>query len=475
MKSTKLHTILGQLSKPKINRFLKFLASPYLNSKTEIEELVKEIIASEEEHSREDLFTLLFPNEKYDDRKLRKLFSDSITKFEEFLVIEHLKSDKLLYHQVLLQEINESKVNALQEKSKKNALNYFERFSEKAGDYYAHKYKLEKNIFNLDTEYEKRKIKKGDKRNLNIKQLNLELDQYYVIEKLRLACDLISWQRIFKIQERPFDIEIILRMLERNDLLENVVIQAYRSVYLMLIGREEEDHYKSLKQTIFKEKSSFPLVELKEIFDSMLTYCIGKFSSDNQFLNEALELYDFGIEQGILLINDHITPITFRNYVILGLRIGKTKKVENFIAQKEHLLDDRERENTINFCKARVFWYKKDWQSVIQQLAIVGFEDSYYYYVNSKIMLISAYYELDEFDTIEYTLDSFYSYLLRNKELNEQRNNAYKLYISNTRRLLKIRPGDTKALQKLKVVIEEESRPMNGKNWLLEKIEEQLK
>lgn len=478
MKTTKLETILLALTAAKKNRFLKFLASPYFNVNNDILGLVKLIITlqkTNKQQQRQEVFSSLFGETEYNDLKLRKLYSDSVAKFEDFLVFEAIKDNKLAYHELLLEQIHFYQLDIIQDKAKNNAITYYKRHPEKASEYYVQKYKLEKNIFNLSSEYEKKKIKKGGKRNLNIQQLNHDLDTFYVIEKLRLACDLIAWQRIFKINDRPFDIEVILRMLDRNELLSNPIVKAYRSAYLMLIGKEAKLHYEALKEITFGELNTFPSLELKEIFDSMLTFCIGKFGIDGKFyLFEALKLYDFGIEEEIILKEGFITPVTFRNYVVIGLRVNLFDKIEDFIDSKAYLLSTIDKDNTVNFCRARLFWYKKEWKKVIQQLAIVNFEDSGYYYRNSRIMQVSAYYELKEFDTIDYTLDAFYGFLIRNKDLSENVIKPYKSYISYTRKLIKVHPGDKNALLKLKQMILADPSQINGKDWLLEKIEEQL-
>ena len=475
MNSTKIFKILSANSVVQNNRFLKYVKSPYHNPNDTITLLVETLastIKASEELSRESLFGILFPDEEIEDKKLRKLSSDCIELYQNFLIQEELSNNSLLKYELLLQSIQENKIDLLQEKARSNANRYFKREPERSGDFFNHKYAIEKSIYNLQTEYEKKMIKKGAKRNLSLEDLNNDLDQFYIIEKLRLACDLIAWQRIYKITERPFEVEIILRMLDRGELLKNPVLSAYVHIYNMLIDRDAQSHYEELKLLMEEHIYAFPKEEMGEIYDSVFTYHIGRLSEDgNYHLNELLATYDFAIDNNIITDNGFISPTTFRNYVIAGLRANQFDRIEEFINQKSSLLKEEHRETAVNFCIARLYWYQKDWTKVIQQIAIIEFTDTFYNF-NAKMMLSTSYYELEEFDTLEYLLDAFYTAINRNKDLSDKKINAYRLFIAAIKKLVKVRDNDVKMIHQLKEQVQSENA--NGKTWLLEKIEAKL-
>lgn len=459
------------------NRFLKYIKSPYHNANegmVTLTDLLLHTIKSGSILSRKDAYHTLFPDSEMDDKKLRKLTSTLVELYQNFLIQEELGNNQLLKNELLLQSIHENNIDILKDKAKQNAVKYFQREPEKSGDYYQHKYATEKSIYNLQTEYEKKMVKKGANRNISLEELNSDLDQFYIIEKLRLACELIAWQRIYKIKERPFEVEIILRMLDRGELLKNPVLAAYVHTYNMLIDRDAKKHYIDLKTLISEHIYAFPKVELGEIYDSLFTYNIGQLKNDSEFhLDELLSTYDFAISNEIITINGNITPTTFRNYVVAGLRANQFDRVEQFIKERASLLEEEHRENAVNFCTARLYWYKKEWNNVIQQLAIVEFKDPFYN-LDAKMMLATSYYELDELDTLEYLLDAFYTSLYRNKDLSEKKIVAYKPFITFTKKLIKLRDGDTEGLESLKDQINEVTG-VHGKGWLIEKIDHKLK
>ena len=107
----------------------------------------------------------------------------------------------------------------------------------------------------------------------------------------------------------------------------------------------------------------------------------------------------------------------------------------------------------------------------MEQLREVEYED-FSYNLGSKSMLIPTYYELDEIEPLYSLLDSFRTYLSRHKEeMPTLRYNNYINLISFTRKLIKIIPGDKKAVQKFKDEMDKASGIMN-EEWLREKIAE---
>lgn len=476
MNTSKIYRLLETQSAVTNNRFLKYLNSPYHNANKSIIQLAELLISSIKKQinlSKEETINTLYQGQEIPDKKFRKLTSDLISQYQNFIIQEEFEKNKLLQNQLLLESIQENKIAILVDKAKQNALTVFEREPEKSGLFYNHMYSLNKSIYNLQSEYEKKMVKKGANRNLNLDALNSSLDQYYIIEKLRLACDLIAWQRIYKIKERPFEVEIILRMLDRGELLKNPVISAYVHIYNMLIDRDADKHYEVLKDELPENLHSFPKQELREIYDAILTYNIGRLSTKPEYhSSELLSVYDFIIENDIITENGYISPTTFRNYVVMGLRNSQFDRVEQFIRTKAALLEEVHRENAVNFCMARLYWYKKDWNGVIQQIAIVEFKDTFYN-LDAKMMLCTSYFELQEIDTLEYLLDSYYTYLHRNKYLSDKKIEAYKPFITYTKRLIKIRENDKNSFLKLKSTLEE-VKVFHGKDWIVEKLNEKL-
>jgi hypothetical protein len=93
-----------------------------------------------------------------------------------------------------------------------------------------------------------------------------------------------------------------------------------------------------------------------------------------------------------------------------------------------------------------------------------------FYGLNSKAIMISTYFELDEIQVLTSFLESFKNFLSRDKSLNQSRKLSYLNLVKFTKKLIDTNLNNEIKLEKLKNDILNENTV--GKPWLLEKVEE---
>ena len=86
---------------------------------------------------------------------------------------------------------------------------------------------------------------------------------------------------------------------------------------------------------------------------------------------------------------------------------------------------------------------------------------------------MAVYYDLEEFDVLESTIDSFLAFLRREKSINENFKKAHMDFARYLKMLLKLPIGNKSKALSLKEKINSEKNMIN-KTWLLEKIDELL-
>ena len=156
---------------------------------------------------------------------------------------------------------------------------------------------------------------------------------------------------------------------------------------------------------------------------------------------------------------------------MIALRLGKFEWTGNFIHNYNIRIPESYRENAVSFNLANLHFYQKNYEKVIELLQTVEYED-FSYNLNSKAMLIATYYEIDEIEPLYSLLDSFRTYLNRNKTtIQEFRRISFLNLIKFTKKLTKILPGDSKAIQKFKEDLER-TKNVSSIGWLQEKISE---
>ncbi len=476
MQETRLYKTLDHLEIPQLSRFVKFMQSPYFNvnkNQLKILEFLSQFLKNKEAPpSKESCwYTYNDQNSPFDDLKFRKICSDLLSKFETFLIHEYIKTDGLLEKNILLEQIQTNGFEFMLNKAMDKADKYFVRFPEKSSNFHLRKYEKGKIEYEIDTQFDKQKNKKTRDQLLKIDNLSESLDKYYVIEKLKMACSLATWQKKFKTLNRPFEVEIILRLLARNKLLETPAIAIYRNMYLMLTEKPSLPYFQELKLLVKDFFEIFDSEEQRDIFDAMISYCVGEMNTGkSEFLEETLNLYDIAISNSIILTNGELSPITFRNYILLCLRSAQYEKAELFIKNNAPLLNNKLRENAMNFNMARIAFYRKEWDNSIEYLSKVDYED-FLYDFNSRALSLAVYYELKEYDVLESQIESFSTFLSRKKNISESKTVVFKNFNRFLKRMITLNRNEKEKLVQLKAQIIEEKAVIN-KAWLLEKIDE---
>ncbi len=476
MENTRIYKILTKTSIPMLNRFHKFMNSPYFNVNSKliqlIDILINDIKSKKAVTSKQEIWIKTKMEGPYKDVKFRKLCNDLLERFEKFLVIEEMEKDKPLKANLLIRSLKENKFSELIDKHITKTSLEFSRNIDISSEIHLHKYNYEKNLQNLKSKFEKKEDIKTNLKKESFESMSFNLDTYYFIEKIRHASDISTWTKQYKIE---FDIDItnIINQISQDQLNTSPALKIYYFIYQLLYSEEDSEKYFLLKEMAKKEIYKFPKIEQSEIFDALFSYCIRHVNKNNTpFLHEYLDLNDWGINEELTLKNGILSPTSFRNYVVIGLRVGEFDRVENYINKNIILLEHKRRDNALNFNLARLAWYKKDFQTTLSYLQKVNYDDIWYN-VNSKNYLMAVYYDLEEFDVLESTIDSFLAFLRREKSINENFKKAHMDFARYLKMLLKLPIGNKSKALSLKEKINSEKNMIN-KTWLLEKIDELL-
>jgi hypothetical protein len=469
MRETKLYSTLVEMDGFELNRLHRFIQSPYFNQNQPLINLfewIKEDLKSNNDEviEKEELWTICFgQNEPFNDGRFRKLQSDLLKLVEEFFAQEIYESNPIHKANYLIEAISNRSLASLQASTMKSARRIAENQEIKPASYYYYQYELERNIYAL-IGYEVQRTERS-----NIESISKNLDHFYIAEKLRNYCTVLSRLHLKAHNyELPFMDQIIKHVSENN--FEDVPpILIYYQILLTYLDADNRSHYDKLRVYIRLHIHLFPEFEAKEIMDAAFNYCIKRSNSGSiEFGRELFDLYVESLENGLILVKGQITPWSYKNIITAGLRLSEFDWVEKFIYDFNPLLDEKYRHNALTFNLAQLYFYKKDYQNVISQLSQVEY-DELTYNLNSKSLLMASYYELDEMEALISMLDTFRVYLNRNKELPAARRMHYINTINIVRKLPKIKPGDNSAVEKLEKEIES-SQGIVSKNWILEKL-----
>ena len=281
----------------------------------------------------------------------------------------------------------------------------------------------------------------------------------------------MSWKSLAQTQDTILFMDEIIQQIQKYDYQRVPSIAIYYQIYLTIIEEDESKHFEKLMTLIGEYIDLFPLDEARGIYQSALNYCIKKINKGfHDYHSKALDIYKVTIKKELLFIRGELSPTSFRNIISTALRLGEYSWAEKFIQNYKDRLNEKYQRNAVVYNLSRVYWYRKDYEKVIELLQEVEYED-HWYNLNSRALLLAVYYELDELEVLHSYMTSYMAYLDRIRGFPPKRKATFKNYIRFTRKLVSHNlRKDEKSIDKLETQIQE--TPTVNKPWLLEKLNE---
>lgn len=453
MKDTKLIHYLSTLSKVELNAFGRFVNSPFLNANPLCIELLNQLEAyypefEEEKVSKERMFKKLFPKEKLDVQKIRYVMTDLTRLLEEYFIYqeysEHLAQKK--HH--LVTALSKRKLRKYAGQHQRQAAELLEKQPYRDGSYHTNLLLVQEDAYLLSAAQDERSL------DSDLQSLSTNMDIAYLAKKLKYTCEIINRMNVLGVKyELPF-LPNILDYLKVNPHDDIPAIAVYYKVLMTLTESENEQHYKELKQVLTKWNDSFPVKELRDTWGFAQNYCIRKINTGNAgYFQELFTNYTFLLEKEIIIENGFLAQFDFKNIVTIALRLKEFKWVESFIENYSDLLEPTHRQNAIAYNQARLHYGREQHKEALKQLLSVEFTDVYYH-LDSKVLLLKIYYELDDYEPLLSLIDTFRVYLRRNKLISDYQKLIYTNFARFVKKLTRIKLGSKKPVKEIEVEID---------------------
>jgi hypothetical protein len=472
MQNSKLYSILVDFNKYEQNRLRKFITSPYFNKNESLVLLFDFLTANinikaDNELEKEEIWNAIYPGATYDDVLFRKNCSDLLKLIESFLAQQIYEENPIHQATYLIEAVGKRKLERLFNSTMKTARRLTDQHLFKSAEYYLFQFQIEKNYYELSEQAYKRTSRK------NVEEILNSLDRFFLAEKLRFYCSVLSQQSIVSYEYKLLFIDEIIQYIEKYSFDEVPPVAIYYQIYKTYTETENAEHYFRLIRLLERYGDLFPKKEAEFMYQAALNYCIRKLNQGSrQFLEEYFNLSVILLQKELLLKDGELSPWDFRNIVVIALRLGKYDWTETFIQDYKSLLPENFRENAVSFNLAQLYFYQKNYDKVIELLQTVDYED-FSYNLNSKVLLMNSYYEIEEIEPLYSLLESFRAYLNRHKNIPAFRRNPYNNLIKFTKKLTRIMPGDRDSIARLRDEIERSGEgTIANTHWLQEKLAE---
>lgn len=418
---------------------------------------------SGEEPDKKEVFRNCFGGKKFNDQQYRYLSSDMVARLEKFIAVRGFEKDESLYAQVLSRELAARKAvkaynaHRLAFEEKKSSHEILDIA------HYQHCYESE--LIHLANATAG--MKRDDKSNIG--EVVEFLDRFYLGRKLQLCCEIFNVKNVLAVDYKVFLLEEILSHLRNKSYSDTPVILVYFRILMTLLESENEEHFHQLRILLKEHESKFTLVELREMYQYVLNYCIKKINLGNIDWQKTLfEIYKITIENKVLLSEGYLSHWDYKNIVTISLRQKEFGWTKSFVEEQKRFLLPAERENAYVYNLANVYFTTGEYSRSLKLLQQVEFSDVYYQ-LDSKSILLKTYFELEETESFFYHATAFRTFLNRNKLISDYQRTIYLNLIRYTSQLVRA-DGVKRKITAIRKKVEE-NRNIADLQWLLSKID----
>lgn len=462
MRANKLISILQTFSVREMRAFKSLVRSPFFNRDDRLSQLLDLLVPGEacEESldiEKERLHQQIFPQQRFDDKRIRYLFTDLTRLAEQFLLQEFYQAKPLQQQLDLARICNERHLTKLYPQTIRKIEKHFAKQPTRDVTYFKQHLAF---AMVKDIHFQQQRLRKFDE---SLQWVSDDLDRYYYLQKLRQACMMLDRQAIITAN---YDLGIStawLQHLEEQSFFGEIIIKIYYTILRSALEEEDESHFDNLKQLLSDHPKEIANADLADIYRFAINYCARKIrKGKTQYVEEALQLYITGIASHLFLEDDYLSPWTFTNVVKLALRLERFEWIAEFITTYAPSLPPEFQENALHYNYAELYYYTKDFDQALKHLNQVAFEDLNYS-LGARVMLAKIYYETAEENALLSLLAAFSVFLKRNKHISADIKRTYLNFCDLLFQLVRRHPKRMKGLRKQI----EETGLLTDRGWLL--------
>lgn len=467
-KLPKAFELFNSLSKNDIKDVLKMADSPFFTSNSKLKELLNFLKKGKFKSQRnldfkKEVFVKIFPNEVYNDLKIRKLFTELSNLINQFFLHNHYQENKEIQDRILLESYQKRNLQTEYIKLEKQILNnpktdIFSTPKDLISRIQVNRVRLNWLLADkIEERYRTLNEVKNDTYNYNqLSQLMIDTESIY-------NKDLVpSFKRP---KSKPTQTLILSEFYKGiKGLLNNFKLEDFQNLF-------------SNYEKYFDELPTDYRIELYQYFRNIIIR--QDYRNAEKFGEKVLELYQFGIERKLLIINNQINLTNFINILAFSYRLRKDDFAEDFIVKYQSYLHEKEREEAIVMGKGFKLFYNERYDESYKLLINIKVT-SKIHKLTSKILMLRCLYFLGLYDTgyrsiLKNRIDSERRWMNDNKD--HKKLKSFDGYLKTTKQLIGYQESINRSLNKFERIKREIFNPKNLliRLSLSEKIEETLK
>ena len=447
-------------SEEEIKNFSFFISSPYFNRLKNICRLfniIKKYHPSYDSPaiSNVNIFRRLFPGDKYNDSRIRSLFSYMYTLAGKFLAAENYFSNKnRLNINIISGYRNKNHADYLN-KSIDNAFRSLNKVKIKDHEHYEELYLLQ---------YEKNHLGSYFKAERNFAAESDVLTASYLIKMLKLYATIYNIKNSLDLAVD----EKLINMIETIAAMPSfsrIPAVKMSSLLYRVTRYSDEKAFSEFTSDTAGQFSAFKPDDLYQSYILLLNFCVIKIrEGKSKYIRQKFELYKNITDKKLWQHEKFLSYVIFSNIVSSANENSEFSYALGFIKENSALIEPDARENITHFCYAKTFYSLKEYVKALKHLAQTGGMEDLFYKFAVKDLTIKIFFETGQFEPVNSVIDSYRHLLSRSRVLTLSVKQSYRNYLNYLSEILKTEDKET--LEEIK------SRLINSpgfvnKEWLI--------
>ncbi len=263
------------------------------------------------------VYRFVFEAENYQELRLNNVISDLLQLLYDFLGQLSYEKDEARRRSDQLEGLLEREVHNHIPRLARRYEQLLARRPTRSYQHYYHAYQYYDKLDRLSLTRGKRGY------DASLQHQSDQLDLYYCCNKLRMACDMQSRNRVVNAgYQAAFLEELLPAFRESPALQKEPPLQVYYRAYRMLTEPGVDQHYFDLRALLQQHSSLFPRRELRILYNYALNHCVRRINSgQSRYYREIFELYQVLLKEQVILRNGYLTQWSYINIITAGIRL----------------------------------------------------------------------------------------------------------------------------------------------------------
>ncbi|MEO8447354.1 MAG: hypothetical protein ABI528_07660 [bacterium] len=480
MIKSKLIDLLKTFTQPEFSEFGKFLNSPFHNESQTMIRLYncfkKYFPGFDSEHfTKENIYSELYGDVKFDDKKHRERFSDMHKLSEEYLALVEFRINPLEVKRNTLLQFSRRDLETDFNKKYKEIQDILDKMEVKNEFYFYHCYQQYQDKRDF---FETRPV--SGKKKHYYDELTAEIEQHTLFFMSRMLIYFTMMHNKEGFFKYDFDFglyDFIMKYISEKDFEPYPVLKSYYLLLKLVRNKKDEKSYYELKEHLLKNSFLIKAEDKVLIFTELFNYTVfASYKGLSEFEKEKYEIMNLQLEQETYPVErlGWMELGYYMSYVIIAISMSRLEEAEKFIKDYTEKLNPERKKNGNAFVKGLLHYAQKKYDTAIQDLSIIRKVD-FNIYIRSRTLLVKIYFDIQNYETVLTAIDTFKHYLSSNPLIPEYLNKKYTNFMNVLRKLTLLSLNLTKDdynLYKLEKEINSFSVEdiTTHKSWLLEKL-----